>query len=90
MFKVGDKVRIIGKRSHTAGLHCGMITTIKGIKYNGNNYTAFDPRDISYYRTTLEGCRGIWPEELEIVISKTIVTELDWLDAIQSNFKEGV
>lgn len=83
MFKIGDKVKVNPIETVCAMRCSKTIRTI--VKCEKSEFTG----NIHHY--VLDCCtRGVWPHEISLYIPKQLLTETDYLDAFQANFKDGI
>lgn len=78
MFKVGDKVLVHQGRSMCSRLSNNQILKI----------TDTYPHNAANLNCGHNGCGGVWFTELTLY--KELITEVDFLNAFQENFKNGV
>ena len=81
--KVGDRVKLIPGLS-TCSKTCG-YKIYKVIEYNVDPLNSYNP----YYVVDCNCKKGVWPNELVLVKDKP-TNEIEFLNAVQDNFKEGV
>lgn len=76
MYKIGDKVKVIGVKSACARRHQGKIFTVT--KTTDQFYVLLDC-----------GCSsGIWNDDVRLYKVEP-KNDIEWLDRIQENFKDG-